>query len=121
MSKSLNLEVYGEWKKTGELTMEMAEIIKDRFEDIIKYELSSINDLINKNKAHQAYSQMLHTIAFLNLAIKRLPSIEKDFNKWLYHIRTTVEDIAVKTGAKYFNISSSMSQGILINITYEVD
>ena len=92
-------ELIAEWEEAGEISLEMAESVKDRLQDIIGYELSIINDLINKNKAHTAYGYLIGIISFLNQVSNKLPSCQRNFAKHFYQIRMTVKKIAEKAGA----------------------
>ena len=114
-------EVWNEWEKTGEISNELAEIIENRLEDIIRYELNVLKELVEKDKPHQAFGRLIRVLSFLNNAIIKLPRIYKNFGKWIYQIRLTVEDIAKGMGAKEFNISFCMSQGIYVSLSIEVE
>ncbi|MFC1562566.1 hypothetical protein ACFL4Z_00770, partial [candidate division KSB1 bacterium] len=93
---------------------------KDRLQDIIGYELSIINDLINKNKAHVAYGYLIGFISFLNQVSNKLPSFQRNFAKHFYQIRMTVENIANKVGANNYSIGMEPPQGISINMSFQL-
>ena len=114
-------KVWNEWEETGEISKELAEIIENRLEDIIRYELNILKELVEKDKPHQAFGKLIHMLSFLNNAIIKLPFIYKSLEKWIYKIRLTVEAIAKGMGAKEFNISFGMSQGISTNIAFEIE
>jgi len=113
-------EIWNEWEKTGDISKELAEIIENRLEDIIRYELNILKELVEKDKPHQAFGKLIHMLSFLNNAIIKLPSIYKSFEKWIYQIKLAVEATAKKMGAKEFNISFSMSQGIYITLSFKI-
>ena len=114
-------EVWNEWEETGEISTELAEIIEKRLEDIIRYELNVLKELVEKDKPHRAFVKLIHMLSFLNNAIIKLPSIYKSFEKWIYQIRLTVEIIAKGMGAKEFNISFGMSQGISTSMSFQIE
>ena len=117
-SKKEFLSVFKE--ETGEISLEMAESVKERLEDIMEYELSIVNDLINKNKAHAAYGYLIGIISIINQVSIKLPSLQRNLAKNLYQIRITVENIAKKVDAKNFSIGMEPPQGILINISFQL-
>ena len=81
--KSIKIsELIEKWEETGEISLEMAESVKERLEDIMYYELNIMDDLIKKNKAHAAYGCLIEIISFLNQVSIKLPSLQRNLAKY---------------------------------------
>jgi hypothetical protein len=108
------------WEKTGTITKEMADTIAKRFEDIVKYELGYVDELIDKKTPNKAFGRLSRFLSFLNMATSILPSIQKDYGNWIFNIRKRIDKIAKELGAQNYHLTLETPAGISLTLVFNV-
>lgn len=107
------------WENTGNITEEMADTADERFEDIIRYELGYLSDLVEKDKPHRAFGRLSRFLSFLNMIMAKRPSIQQELEKYIYEMRKRTDLIAKGMDAKEYHLTLDMPTGISITMVFK--
>lgn len=120
MEKKRISEIIDTWEKQGEITVEMLEIIDKRFEDIVRYELGYLDELVEKNKPHRAYGRLSRFLSFINMTMTERPSVQKQMEAYIFELRKKIDLIADGMGAKEYYFTLEMPTGISITMVFKI-
>jgi len=120
MEKQKLSSLINEWENTGEIKREMAKTVEKRFEEIIRYELGYIDELIEKKTPNRAFGRLTRFLSFINVATQVLPSIQKNTGGWIFQLRKRIDTIAKKLGAEGYNLTLEMPTGISITMVFKI-
>jgi hypothetical protein len=108
------------WEYQGEMTLEMAGIIENNFDELMEHELGEINRNLSNQESDIAFARLTRLSSFINAASAKKPSIIRKLDKWVNKIKTTVNSLAKKLGAKSFSIGISMPFGLSIDLSFDI-
>ncbi len=117
------LEVYSvleEWEFTGEMTIDMAQVINENIDQFMEEKLEQIKRLIEEDKPDSAFVAMLRLTSFLNAGAVKLPSIICRLEKWINKIKFVLNSLAKKIGANGFSISVGLPIGVSIGLSFPI-
>ncbi len=101
----------------GTITDEMTETIEKRFEEIIRYELGYLDDLLKKDKPHRAFGRLSRFLSLLNMTMVKKPSVQKLLVG--YVLRRVNDLIAEGMKAKEYHCTLGMPTGISITMVFK--
>ena len=108
------------WKFQEEMTLEMAKVIEQNFDELIKSELGKVDTLLSNNKPEAAFARLTLLISFLNTAVGKLPSIIRKLENWVNKIKSTLNTLAKKLGANGFSIGVAVPIGVSIDLSFPI-
>lgn len=108
------------WKFDGEMTLEMARIIEQNFDELIESELGKVDTLLSDDKPEAAFVQLTILTSFLNTGVGKLPSIIRKFENWVNKIKSTLNTLAKKLGANGFSIGVAVPVGVSIDLSFPI-
>ncbi|MFC1556604.1 hypothetical protein ACFL6I_03310 [candidate division KSB1 bacterium] len=119
MEKQSITGIIDTWENTGTITDEMADTVDERFEDIIRYELGYLSDLVENDKPHRAFGRLSRFLSFLNMIMEKKPAIQQDMEKYIYEMRKRIDLIAKGMEAKEYHLTLEMPTGISITMVFK--
>jgi len=112
--------VLEEWESTGEMTIDMAQVINKNIDQIMEKELEQIKELIEKDKPDSAFVAMLRLTSFLNAGVAKVPSIIGRLEKWINNIISVLNFLANKIEADGFSISAGFPIGVSVGLSFSI-
>jgi len=112
--------VLEKWESTGEMTIDMAQVINENIDQFMEEELEQIKRLIEEDKPDSAFVAMLRLTSFLNAGAAKLPSIIGRLEKWINKIISVLNSLANKIGADGFSISAGFPIGVSVGLSFSV-
>ena len=120
MEKQRISDVIKVWEKAGTISEEMADTVDKRFNEIIRYELGFIDELLEKKTPNKAFGRLSRFLSFLNMAIEVQPSIQKSYGDWIFHIRKRIDTIAKELGAEQYHLTLETPAGISLTLVFKI-
>ena len=116
------LDVYEEWKSTGEMTDYMAQVINENenIDQLMEEKLGEIKELIKDEEPDFAFVKMLQLTSFLNAGAAKLPSIIDKLKEWIKKIIFVLNSLAKEMKADGFSISAGFPIGVSIGLSFPI-
>ena len=117
------LDVYEEWKSTGEMTDYMAQVINENenIDQLMEEKLGEIKELIKDEEPDFAFVKMLQLTSFLNAGAAKLPSIIDKLKEWIKKIIFVLNSLAKEMKADGFSISAGIPIGVSVGLSFPID
>jgi len=117
-------EVYSElekWEFTGEMNIDMAQVINEDIDQFMEEELRQIEKLIEEDNPELAFVKMSRLTSFLNAGASMLPSIISRLEEWINEIKFVLNSLAKKMGADGYSISAGVPIGVSVGLSFPID
>lgn len=108
------------WEFQGEMTLEMARVIDQNIDELLKSELGQVDKLLEDDKPEAAFARLTRLTSFLNTGVTKLPSIIRRLEKWVNRIKSTLNALAKKIGANGFSIGIAVPVGVSIDLSFPI-
>jgi hypothetical protein len=112
--------VLKEWEFKGEMTIDMARVIDENIDQLMKEKLGQIEKLIEEDKPDFAFVAMLRLTSFINAGAAKLPSIIRKLEKWIKKLKSVANFLAKKLGANGFSISAGLPAGVSVGLSFPI-